>query len=123
MILSAGFGGGYSKRNEKRSSEQAHKIADETGGEVLIPESQKQLALNFQRLASDLQPAYRLTCQPTSATSLDKSKQDKIRLETTRGYLRLIHQKAAGMIPKEQISSVMQFLAKAPRGEYLVANT
>jgi len=58
VILSAGFGGGYSKRNEKRSSEQAHKIADETGGEVLIPESQKQLALNFQRLASDLQSAY-----------------------------------------------------------------
>ena len=33
------------------------------------------------------------------------------------------HQKAAGMIPKEQVSSVMQFLEKAPRGEYLHANT
>ena len=32
------------------------------------------------------------------------------------------HQKAAGMIPKEQISSVMQFLEKAPHGEHLVAN-
>jgi len=93
VILSVGFSGGYSKRNEKRSSEQAHKIADETGGEVLIPESQKQLALIFQRLASDLQSAYRLTYQPTSATSQDKSKRDKIRLETTRGYLRLIYPK------------------------------
>ncbi|MGC4073571.1 MAG: antibiotic biosynthesis monooxygenase family protein [Nibricoccus sp.] len=33
------------------------------------------------------------------------------------------HQKAAGMIPKEKISSVMQYLEKAPRGEYLVAST
>ncbi len=29
------------------------------------------------------------------------------------------HQKAAGMIPKEKISSVMQYLAKPPHGEYL----
>jgi quinol monooxygenase YgiN len=33
------------------------------------------------------------------------------------------HQKAAGMIPKEQISSVMKYLEKPPRGEYLVPQT
>jgi quinol monooxygenase YgiN len=33
------------------------------------------------------------------------------------------HQKAAGMIPKEQIMSVMQYLEKPPRGDYLVAKT
>ena len=33
------------------------------------------------------------------------------------------HQSAAGMIPKEQISSVMQYLAKPPRGEYLVVSS
>lgn len=31
------------------------------------------------------------------------------------------HQKAAGMIPKEQISSVMEYLAQPPRGEYVQA--
>lgn len=33
------------------------------------------------------------------------------------------HQKAAGMIPKEQISSVMQYLEKPPRGEYLTTKS
>jgi quinol monooxygenase YgiN len=33
------------------------------------------------------------------------------------------HQQAAGLIPKEQIMSVMQYLEKPPRGEYLVAKT
>lgn len=32
------------------------------------------------------------------------------------------HQQAAGLIPKEQINSVMQFLAQAPRGDYLIAH-
>jgi len=32
------------------------------------------------------------------------------------------HQKAAGMIPKERISSVMQYLEKAPQGEYLITS-
>ena len=31
------------------------------------------------------------------------------------------HQKAAGMIPKERIMSVMAFLAEPPHGEYLSA--
>ena len=31
------------------------------------------------------------------------------------------HQKAAGMIPKEQIASVMLYLDKPPAGEYLSA--
>jgi quinol monooxygenase YgiN len=30
------------------------------------------------------------------------------------------HQKAATMIPQEQIMSVMEFLAEPPKGEYLV---
>lgn len=33
------------------------------------------------------------------------------------------HQKAAGMIPKERISVVMQYLARPPRGEYLIVKT
>ncbi|MHA3770497.1 putative quinol monooxygenase [Verrucomicrobiota bacterium sgz303538] len=33
------------------------------------------------------------------------------------------HQKAAGKIPKEQISSVMQYLQKPPSGEYLIAQS
>jgi hypothetical protein len=43
----------YSKRIEKRSRRSAQTIVEETGGEVLIPESPPQLGATFQRLASD----------------------------------------------------------------------
>jgi quinol monooxygenase YgiN len=32
------------------------------------------------------------------------------------------HQKAASLIPRERINSVMQYLAQPPRGEYLAAS-
>ncbi len=93
MILSEGFGGGYSKRIEKRSREQALKIADESGGEVLIPESRKQLGQIFQRLTADLQSAYRITYLPSSPVSQDKRKHGKLQLQSTRAGVKLLYPK------------------------------
>jgi len=93
VILSEGFGGGYSKRIEKRSREQALKIADESGGEVLIPESRKQLGQIFQRLTADLQSAYRITYLPSSPVSQDKRKHGKLQLQSTRAGVKLLYPK------------------------------
>lgn len=94
VILSEGFGGGYSKRIEERVRLQAHTIADETGGEILLPESHKQLALIFQRLATNLRSAYRITYLPASTSPQPGSKRDRIHLETTRHHVKLIYPKA-----------------------------
>ena len=93
VVLSEDFGGDYSKRIAKRSREQAQRFADETGGEVLIPESHKQLALIFERLAADLQSGYRITYVPSPAASQTKNKRSKIRIDTTREQVRLIYPK------------------------------
>jgi Ca-activated chloride channel family protein len=93
VLLSEDFGGDYSKRIAKRSLEQAQRFADETGGEALIPESHKQLALIFERLAADLQSSYRITYVPSPAASQIKNKRSKIRIDTTREHLRLIYPK------------------------------
>jgi VWFA-related protein len=93
VILSEGFGGGYSKRIEKRSREQALKIADESGGEVLTPESHKQLGQIFQRLTADLQSAYRIIYLPSTPSSKDKGKRGKLKLQTTRPGVDILYPK------------------------------
>jgi VWFA-related protein len=95
VILNEGFGGGNSKRAEKRASEQARKFAEETGGEVLIPDSGKQLPMIFQRLSSDIQCAYRLTYFTSELVPQTKrEKKRKIQIETTREHTKLIYPKA-----------------------------
>src|SRR5712664_1186357 len=94
VILSEGFSGGYSKRIEKRSREQALKIADESGGEVLIPKSHKQLEQIFQRLTADLQSAYRIIYLPSTPSSQDKGKRGKLKLQTTRDGVKLLYPKS-----------------------------
>jgi VWFA-related protein len=93
VVLGGGFTGEHSKKAEKRSREQALEFADETGGEVLIPESHKQLALIFQKLATDLQSAYRISYDPSSAASQKKKQRGKIRIETTREHVTLLYPK------------------------------
>jgi Ca-activated chloride channel family protein len=93
VILSEGFGGGYSKRIEKRSREQALKIADESGGEVLIPESHKQLGQIFQRLTADLESAYRIIYLPSTPSSQDKGKRGRLKLQTTRAGVEILYPK------------------------------
>jgi VWFA-related protein len=90
VVLSGDFTGEQSKKAEKRGREQAQEFANETGGEVLIPESPKQLTLVFQRLAADLQSAYRITYVSSSPISQDKRKRSKLRLETTRAGVKLL---------------------------------
>lgn len=92
VVLDEDFGG-HSKKEEKLSRGRAQRIANGTGGEVLIPESRKQLPLIFQRLAADLQSTYRISYAPSSTASQNKSTQGRIRLETTREHLRLIYAK------------------------------
>jgi Ca-activated chloride channel family protein len=88
VILSAGFGGGYSKKSEKRARETAQKIAGATGGEVLIPESPKQLASIFARIGNDIHAAYRITYTPSSFPEDSHKKQ--LRIETTRQDTKLL---------------------------------
>jgi VWFA-related protein len=93
VILSEGFRSGYPMRIEKRSREQALMIADESGGEVLIPKSHKQLEQIFQRLTADLQSAYRIAYLPFSTGSQDKGKRGKLNLQTTRAGVKLLYPK------------------------------
>jgi VWFA-related protein len=95
VILSQGFGGGQSKSEEKRSWERAQQLADETGGEVLIPKSPMELAHSLQRFAADLQSVYRVSYEPSPAASQKKSKKAKIRIETTRERVTLIYPKSS----------------------------
>jgi VWFA-related protein len=94
VLLSEGFGGGGSKRIEKNGRQQALHFADETGGEVLIPTSGKQLPATFAHLASDLQAAYHLTYAPSAPAPAVVKKGEKILLQTTRPHLKLIYPKA-----------------------------
>jgi VWFA-related protein len=93
VILSEGFSGGYSKRIEKRSREQALKIADESGGEVPIPKSHKQLEQIFQRLTADLQSAYRIIYLPSTPSSQDKGKRGRLKLQTARAGVDILYAK------------------------------
>lgn len=93
VIFSEGFGGGHSKRIEKRSREQALKIADESGGEVLIPESHKQLGQIFQRLTADLQSAYRIIYLPSTPSSQEKGNRARLKLQTTRAGVEILYPK------------------------------
>jgi VWFA-related protein len=94
VILSAGFGGGNSEKSKKRAELLAQKFAEVTGGEVLIPESHKQLERIFQHLAADLQSAFRITYLPSSPASQGKAARGKIRIQTTREHVRLIYPKS-----------------------------
>jgi VWFA-related protein len=94
VVLSGAFTGEQSKKAVRRSREQAQEFANESGGEVLIPESDKQLALVFQRLAADLQSAYRVTYVSSFPISQDKRKRGKLKLETTRAGVRLLYPKS-----------------------------
>jgi VWFA-related protein len=93
IVLSEDFAGDQSKKQEKRSREQAQKFALETGGEVLEPRSQKELAIIFQRLTADLQSAYRIGYVPSSPSSRDKSKRGRLKLQTTRAGVELLYPK------------------------------
>ena len=81
------------KKGEKVGRQLAKRIADETGGEVLILEAPEQLATIFRRLAADLQAHYRISYEPSSDASQKKSKRGKIRIETTREHVTLLYPK------------------------------
>lgn len=94
LILSdAAFGHGYSMQNDKRAKEQARRLADETGGDVLIPDSGKQLPAIMQHLADELKAAYRLTYAPSAAPAQNARKRAKMRIETTRPQVKLLYPK------------------------------
>lgn len=94
VILSEGFGGGVSKRVEKRSRQQAQRVAEETGGDFFVPESVKQLPAALQRLGGELQGAYRITYVLPSAYPRPKWKSGRIKIETTREHVKLIYPKS-----------------------------
>jgi VWFA-related protein len=94
IILGKSFIGSPSKKIEKHSRELAQAIANETGGEVLIPESRKQLPSIFQRLTAELQSAYRLTYFPSTASPNSHSKSGRIQIITTREHVKLFYPKS-----------------------------
>ena len=89
VVLSDGFGGGFSKRIEKRAKQIAREIADATGGEVLFPESPKQLPGAFAHLSNVLHATYRITYPAASASPSNNKK--KLRIETTQPHLKLVY--------------------------------
>lgn len=87
VILDEGFGGGNSRKGAKRAKETAQKIAEGTGGEVLIPESPKQLPAIFTRLSNELHAAYRITYKSELSPTSGKK---KLRIEITRPHAKLL---------------------------------
>jgi len=92
FILGEGFTSSPAKKPEKRARHLAQTFADETGGEVLVPESWKQLPAVFQRLAGELQSTYRLTYDPSSPAERN-GRAGRIHIETTREHVRMTYQK------------------------------
>ena len=93
VLLREGFGGFHDKRAVKISNERAAMFADKTGGEVLIPESGKQLAATMQMLTGHLRSAYRISYIAAAAAPQNNRKGSKIRIETTRQYAKLLYPK------------------------------
>lgn len=92
VILGENFGQITSKRRKKLDREQAQSIADETGGEVLVPESKKELAVILQQLKSELQATYRINYVPPSwAAQGNVRKGQKVRVDTSRPHLKLLY--------------------------------
>jgi VWFA-related protein len=94
VVLDGEFAGSSSKQSVKRSRKVAQTIAEGTGGEVLIPESGKQLPAIFQRLTMDLQASYRLVYVPSPTSPPGNAKAGKTRIETTRPRVKLIYPKS-----------------------------
>jgi VWFA-related protein len=94
VVLDGEFTGSSSKQSVKRSRKAAQTIVEETGGEVLIPESGKQLPAIFQRLTADLQAGYRLVYVPSTTSPSGNGKAGKTRIETTRAHVKLIYPKS-----------------------------
>jgi Ca-activated chloride channel family protein len=94
VVLDRSFGKPSAKQSEKRARKAAQTIAEETGGEVLIPESGTQLPCVFQQLTVDLQAGYRLVYIPSSTTPSGNARAGKTRIETTRPHVKLIYPKS-----------------------------
>lgn len=94
VVLDRSFGKPSEKQFEKRARKAAQTIAEETGGEVLIPETGTQLPAIFQRLTTDLQAGYQIFYTPSSTSSPGNAKAGKIRIETTRPHVKLIYPKS-----------------------------
>jgi VWFA-related protein len=94
VLLRDGFGAVENKRSANISKEQAQMIADKTGGEVLIPESGKQLAAIMQTLSSHLKSAYRIAYIPSASVPRKAHNGTHIHLETTREHVKLLYPKA-----------------------------
>lgn len=94
VVLDRSFGRPSAKQGEKRARKAAQRIAEETGGEVLIPESGAQLPAIFQRLIVDLQAGYRLVYTPSLIAPSGNGKAGKTRMETTRPHVKLIYPKS-----------------------------
>jgi VWFA-related protein len=94
VVLDRSFGRPSDKQSEKRARKAAQTLAEETGGEVLIPESGTQLPAIFQRLTADLQAGYRLVYIPSSTSPPSNGKNGKMRIETTRPHVKLVYPKS-----------------------------
>ena len=94
VVLDRSFGKPSDKQFEKRGRKAAQTIAEETGGEMLIPESGTQLPAVFQRLRADLEGGYQLVYTPFSTAPSGNSKTGKTRIETTRPHVKLIYPKS-----------------------------
>jgi hypothetical protein len=87
VLLGPNFGSYGTKITNKRTQEAAREIAEHSGGEILAPVSDQDLAEAFQRIASVLQGAYWVEYEPLS----EGEAQEKLRVETTRPHAKLFY--------------------------------
>ena len=87
VFLGESFGSNESKMTRKRSMDAARGMAEHTGGQVLTPESERDLAGAFQQIANAFQATY--SAQYESPQQGDSH--TKIQLDTSRPHIKLLY--------------------------------
>jgi VWFA-related protein len=89
IVLGNPFGAYDSRSMRRRAEEAANELADQTGGELLKPGSEKDLDPGFQRLTGELKGAYRIRFEYPP----NLGKKHKFEVNTTRPHVRLLYAK------------------------------
>jgi VWFA-related protein len=87
VFLGESFGSNESKMTRKRSMDAAREMAEHTGGQVLTPESEPDLAGAFQQITNAFHATY--SAQYESPQQGDSHK--KIQLDTSRPHVKLLY--------------------------------
>lgn len=87
VFLGESFGSNESKMTRRRNMEAAHEMAEHTGGQVLTPESDRDLPGAFQQIAN----AFHATYSAQYELSQQSDSHTKIQLDTSRPHVKLLY--------------------------------